>query len=175
MAKFWRYISEPKTLSRLSFFSLRILSKTRQLTAQKSKSSLATSTRILIFLKPHTFLHELAASAQTKPVNLVTGTPLFWKRSPEPFKNPSTQIRIKKNVWFQKFLDSCGQGLISSFTSLGSRLFIGDDFRWRNLWEIAHAYRREKNYYYWTTGSSVRQDMNNVTVLKFQALCHWYI
>ena len=105
---------------------------------------------------------------------MVTETPLFWKRFPEPSKHPSARIRIKKNVWFQKFLDSCGRGLISSFTSLGSRLFIGDDFRWRNLWEIPHAYRGEKNYYYWTTGSSVRQDMNNVTVLKFQALCYWF-
>ena len=144
MAKFSRCISEPKTLSRLPFFSLRILSKTRQLTAQKSKSSLAKSTRILIVLKPHTFLHELAASAQTKPVNLVTGTPLFWKHSPEPFKHPSTRIRIKKKCVVSNISGFLWTGLISSFTSLGSRLFIGDDFRRRNLWEIPHAYRREK-------------------------------
>lgn len=174
MAKFSRCISEPKTLSRLPFFSLGILSKTRQLTAQKSKSSLAKSTRILIFLKPHTFLHELAASAQTKPVNLVTGTPLFWKHSPEPFKHPSTRIRIKKMCGFKNFWIPVDRP--NFFLHLSRIAFVHR--RWFSLTQLVGNPARlssRKNFYYWATGSSVRQDMNNVTALKFQALCYWYL
>ena len=159
MAKFSRYISEPKTLSRLPFFSLRILSKTRQLTAQKSKSSLAKSTRILIFLKP---------------VNLVTRTPLFWKHSPEPFKHPSTRIRIKKMCGFKYFWIPVDRP--NFFLHLSRIAFVHR--RWFSLTQLVGNPARlssRKNFYYWATGSSVRQDMNNVTALKFQALCYWYI
>ena len=113
MAKFWRYIAELKTVSRLSFFfpqnieqnttahraNIKILSCLEKPCAKEVVRTIvfkARSTRILVFLKPHTFLHELAASAKTKPVNLVTETPLFWKRFPEPSKHPSVRIRIKK-------------------------------------------------------------------------------
>ena len=50
--------------------------------------------------------------------------------------------------------------------------------RWFSLTQLVGNPARlssRKNYYYWATGSSVRQDMNNVTALKFQALCYWYL
>ena len=144
MAKFSRCISEPKTLSRLPFFSLGILSKTRQLTAQKSKSSLATSTRILIFLKPHTFFTRIGRFRPNETSESGHRNPTVLKTFSRAVQAPVHTNPDKKKCVVSNISGFLWTGLISSFTSLGSRLFIGDDFRWRNLWEIPHAYRWEK-------------------------------
>ena len=143
MAKFWRYISEPKTLSRLSFFPSEY---EQNKTAHRAKIKILSCyvhsnpdilkttyffTRIGRF-RPN----ETSESGHRNPTVLKT----FSRAVQAPVHtNPDKKKCVVSNI--SGFLWT---GLISSFTSLGSRLFIGDDFRWRNLWEIPHAYRREK-------------------------------
>ena len=78
----------------------------------------ATSTRIRILLKPHTFY--------TITGNPITKTALLWNRSSVPFKTPSTR----------RCPDSCGNGLSSSKSR------VPESGPWRKALLLRWSWRR---------------------------------
>ena len=88
----------------------------------ESKSALHVQSCCFAYLRPsphksgyffYFFLHESAfrqPSDYTKPVNPDAEIALFWNRSPERFKAPSTWMWTK-NMRFPKCPNSCGHSL----------------------------------------------------------------